>query len=689
MSSTETTQPQSRSAGASRFAKFFGNIKVRSKVLAGFASVLAILIAVSGLGYSNFVFVGEEIDILAEDIENVALITRIEVEFLKLKGHAREFANKGVEADAEKVAEIAVKITPAIEEALARIGAPALNAKIVEIGEEFEIYIKDFEIAKDLKHEFNNLIKEELEPNGEAIIEDLEAVLDEVVAEGNTEAIIYAGVAMEHALLAQLYTNILIGRQDDSFADKVEYEFAEFTAALESLGTVAQTEKERVLLADVQERFLAYETAFEKVREDDLALRELIDGEMKAAAETIARNAEWVEAEISKDEEKVRAEAIATIETAELEMIIAGLVGVVVGITLAWLIGNGIAGPIGKMTVVMGRLADGDTSVEIEGADRSDEIGEMAGAVQVFKDNAIEKDRLEAEQVEEQAKRDERAQTMDRLTKDFDSSVAESLETVTSAAVEMQSTAESLTSSSEETSRQSQAAAAASEQASANVQTVSAAAEEMSSSINEIARQVAQSATMAKTAVEEAQKTNETVQGLAESSQKIGEVVDIISDIASQTNLLALNATIEAARAGDAGKGFAVVASEVKSLATQTAKATDEIASQIAAIQTATDDAVGAIKGIGEKIAEMDEVTTAIASAIEEQGAATGEISSNSQQAAAGTQEVSENIASVSQAAAESGTAAGQVLQTAGELSKQAELLRGEVDKFLAEVRAA
>ena len=268
-------------------------------------------------------------------------------------------------------------------------------------------------------------------------------------------------------------------------------------------------------------------------------------------------------------------------------------------------------------------------------------------------------------------------------------SVSEIVGNVASTATEMQQAAESMASTAEETSRQSQAAAAASEQASANVQTDSAAAEEMSSSINEIARQVAQSATMAKAAVEEAQRTNETVQGLAEGSQKIGEVVEMISDIASQTNLLALNATIEAARAGEAGKGFAVVASEVKSLATQTAKATEQIASQISAIQSATDDAVGAIKGIGEKIAEMDEVTTAIASAIEEQGAATGEISSNSQQAAAGTEEVSSNIAGVNQAATETGTAAGQVLQAAGELSTHGEKLRGEVDKFLQTLNAA
>ena len=261
--------------------------------------------------------------------------------------------------------------------------------------------------------------------------------------------------------------------------------------------------------------------------------------------------------------------------------------------------------------------------------------------------------------------------------------VGEVVEIVSSASAELQSTAESMSATAEETSRQSQAVAAAAEEATTNVQSVAAASEEMAKSIDEIGRQVEQSAAIASRAVQEADSTNVSMESLAEAAQKIGEVVELISDIASQTNLLALNATIEAARAGDAGKGFAVVASEVKSLANQTAKATDDISSQISGMQDATKSTVDAIKGISTTINEISEIASAIAAAVEEQGAATQEISRNVQEAAAGTQDVSGNIGGVNAAAAETGQAAGQVLTSAAELSQQGEILREEISKFL------
>ena len=366
-------------------------------------------------------------------------------------------------------------------------------------------------------------------------------------------------------------------------------------------------------------------------------------------------------------------------------LVLAALLSIFAGL----LIVTTVAKPIVRTTDTMGRLAKHDLTVEIEGADRKDEVGSMARAVQVFKDSMIEGDRLAAEQKAEQVKKEARAKAVEGYIGEFDKSVANVLEMVASASTELQSTAQSMSSTAEETSRQSTAVAAASEQASTNVQTVASAAEELSSSIAEISRQVSESTRIANQATEQANQTNQQIQGLAEAAQRIGDVVKLITDIAGQTNLLALNATIEAARAGDAGKGFAVVASEVKGLANQTAKATEEISAKIAEMQAATSTSVQAVQTIGQTIGRINEIATTIASAVEEQGAATKEIARNVQQASAGTNEVSSNISGVTKAAADTGAAASQVLGASGELSKQSETLRSQVDGFLAKIRAA
>ncbi|MDH3236069.1 MAG: HAMP domain-containing methyl-accepting chemotaxis protein, partial [Alphaproteobacteria bacterium] len=363
--------------------------------------------------------------------------------------------------------------------------------------------------------------------------------------------------------------------------------------------------------------------------------------------------------------------------------------GTMVLFVSAGIVARRVVGPVNGMTRAMASLASGNVDVEIPAARRNDEIGQMARAVHVFRDNAVEKARLEAEQAEAERRRaDERKAAMLEMADRFEESVKSVVDGVSSAATEMQATAQQMSATAEESSRQTANVASASDQASANVQTVAATAEELSVSTSEIGRQVTKSAQIAATAVEETDATNETVRGLADAAVRIGQVVDLINDIASQTNLLALNATIEAARAGEAGKGFAVVASEVKNLANQTAKATEEISQQVASIQDETNGAVGAIEKIRSIIGEVSDIATTIASAVEEQGASTQEIARNVQQAARGTQEVNENIAGVNRAAGETGAAAGQVLNATRELSQQAELMRGEVERFLREVRS-
>jgi methyl-accepting chemotaxis protein len=375
---------------------------------------------------------------------------------------------------------------------------------------------------------------------------------------------------------------------------------------------------------------------------------------------------------------------------ADRMLLIGGLVvAVLLGSGVAYVIGRSVTVPLRRIISVMESLTSGDLTVTVAGAERKDEIGEVSRAVAIFKDGLAETARLRQEQEEAKRRSEaERRESMLSLASRFEQTVGSVVNEVTNSADQLQVTAQSMTATAEETSRQSAAVAAASEQTTQNVQTVASATEELSASISEIGTRVGESSRIVAEAVRQADETNAKVQGLAAAAQKIGDVVRLISDIAGQTNLLALNATIEAARAGEAGKGFAVVASEVKTLATQTAKATEEISGQIHAIQDATGASAEAIAAITETIKRVNEISTAIASAVEEQGAATQEISRNVQQAAQGTTEVSSNISSVTQAAGETGTAAGQVLSAARALSTGGMQLKTQVGEFLRTIRA-
>ncbi|MCH7937673.1 MAG: HAMP domain-containing protein [Proteobacteria bacterium] len=470
---------------------------------------------------------------------------------------------------------------------------------------------------------------------------------------------------------------------------------------------LAQLEKgivEKTGLFVSYQQFLAADRRAESLK-DELAT---VAKNYEAEIATVVEKAQTLSAGAKQSSKDVVAFAVKSIG-----FVVIG--GVALALVLGFLISRGLSKPLGEITVSMRKLADGERMITVEHTERKDEIGELANTLEVFKENAIEADRLRAEaeeatqrqrqreeeeqerqrkdsEAEEARKRqaeEEKRQTMIKMADDFETSVGQVVHSVTSSATEMKASAKAMSSTAEDTDSQSTAVAAAAEQASANVQTVSTAAEELSASINEISRQVAESSKLTSDAVNKAQRTDKQVQGLATAAEKIGEVVGLISDIAEQTNLLALNATIEAARAGDAGKGFAVVASEVKSLASQTAKATDEISAQIGNIQAATNEAVTAIQDIGITIGEVNDIATSIASAIEEQSASTEEIARNVQQAAKGTEEVTANITGVTKAAGETGHAAGEILKASGGLEKQSEKLRHEVEKFLETVRAA
>ncbi|MGE5476082.1 MAG: methyl-accepting chemotaxis protein [Bacteroidales bacterium] len=374
-------------------------------------------------------------------------------------------------------------------------------------------------------------------------------------------------------------------------------------------------------------------------------------------------------------------------------MLVAGLstvaIAALVVIGLGLRIGRDLSRPIRALTAVMSRLAAGDHGVSVPMGGRSDEIGEMARAVEVFKENAIRAEELAAAQESERQTRENHARTIETLTQQFDKAAAGVVDLVNSASADMEATARTLSGTAERTRVQVAEVATANEHASVNVQTAATAAEQLSASIHEIGQQVAHSTRVAQAASDEAERSNATVASLAESSARIGEVVGLIAAIANQTNMLALNATIEAARAGEAGKGFAVVAGEVKNLASQTAQATQEIGAQVGAVQGATAEAVKAIGAIAQRIEDIARIADAIAAAVEEQSAATAEIARSVQLAAEETRQASSSIGNVTLAASETGESAGKVLNSAQVLAQDASRLKGLVLDFLRGVREA
>jgi methyl-accepting chemotaxis protein len=361
--------------------------------------------------------------------------------------------------------------------------------------------------------------------------------------------------------------------------------------------------------------------------------------------------------------------------------------GVVATVALGFVVAPAISRPLRQMTGAMTTLASGDLRVGIPAKDYRNEIGEMAAALQVFKDSLAEAARLREEQDLAQQRQMQRGQRLEEAVKNFDSVIGEVVEAVEAATLRLKGTALSLSSAAEQASKQSGAVTNAAQEMTQNIQTVASAAEELSSSITEIGHQVSESAKIVGNAVLKAEDTNGRVKGLADAAQKIGAVVTLINDIAGQTNLLALNATIEAARAGEAGKGFAVVAGEVKNLATQTARATEEIGEQVQAIQESSGNSAEAIHSITQIIRHANEIATSIASAVEEQGAATQEISRNVQQAATGTASVSANIAGVTQASRQTSVSSAEVLGAVENLSQSGGRLKQEVQAFLDIVR--
>jgi methyl-accepting chemotaxis protein len=672
-------------------SSFFANLLISRKIAAGFVLVLAILVGSSVTAWLAFNSTSGAVAQYTSLTANSGIFRDIDLALAQYRGHVREYTFSRDEAAAAAAANDGEALRKLIAMGVARVSNPERHALMNDLAKQEASYTSSFVRLRALTGEQEKLETEILDVVGRQMTDAFTTIIEGATKADNRDLIPIAIEGRRLSLMVRLDANKRLGRRDQAAAQSAEQALTGLQSVLGRLNAAAMQDADlNTAIHNTAALIDRYRTALLRATSVDAEQVSLVNGVMREAGNAMAADAVKAKDTNLADRNKVERQMLDTTANGSSRVVILGVTGLTVGAVLAWLIGRGISGPVVRMCGSMRELASGNKAVEVPGIGRKDEIGQMADTVQVFRDRMIEAENLREANERQKAEAEAgRKASMLRLADNFETGIKGIVNSVASQSTEMQSAARAMTHTAEEATQQATAVAASVEQASANVQTVASSAEELSASVQEIARQVDQSSKIAGQAVVEADRSNATVEGLNKTAQRIGEVVQLIETIAGQTNLLALNATIEAARAGDAGKGFAVVASEVKSLASQTAKATEEIRAQISEIQGATGQTVEAIRSIGATIRQMSEIATAIASAVEEQGAATREIATNVQQAAQGTGEIATNIEGVSRAAGDTGAAASQVLSSAGELSRQAETLRRDVDGFLATVRAA
>jgi methyl-accepting chemotaxis protein len=657
--------------------------------MVGFVLVLAISAVSMAIAYTRFEHVSAGVKAYRDSVTESGLAQNIDRQLISYRALARYYVVTGKEDDAKAALTAEAGLKDAIDHSMKNTTNPARIEQITRLEREFRAFTKIFADVVKVKRDTELVTQNQLMRSGNMLRYKLDDLPSGVEDDSELATVTLAAkkVAAQFQTATAL-ANTFVVNSDQSVA-------ASATARLKFVETALQAipssdEKVTAAIKEAAALLEAYRQALTKLMDNAKEIEEL-SLEMAESTTAIMKASDAMKADLLSDQQRLDSESSATIGDAERLVVMLALGGFLLGGVLAVLLGKGISRPMITMCKAMRELANGNFDVVLPGLGRKDELGEMASAVEEFKMQAIAKAEREAAAHDAQNKASASARRAEliRFADEFEATVGSIVANVSASAAQLEVAAGTLTRTAESTQSLSSEAAGASEQASSNMQSVASATEELSASVAEIGRQVQESNRIAEAAVHQAEQTDGRIGKLSRAAQEIGDVVKLITAIAEQTNLLALNATIEAARAGEAGRGFAVVASEVKSLASQTAKATDEISTHIAGMQGATQESVAAIKEIGGTIAQISTIASTIASAVEEQGSATQEIARSVQTVAQGTHEAAANITEVNRGAMETGSASENVLDSARTLSSESTRLREELDRFMANIRAA
>jgi methyl-accepting chemotaxis protein len=654
----------------------------------GFAVMLAVSAASMGIAYLGFERVSAGVALYRNSVSEADLARNIDRELISYRALARYYVVTGKDDDAKAALAAETSLKDAIDQSMRGTTNPSGLDHVTRLAREFRTFTKIFADILKVKRDSALVVEKQLTRGGSMLRYKLDDLAGEA-ADAELPAVQLGAKQVQSQFQATtaMADNFVIS-SDPAAATSTLARLKFVENSLHAISATDQKIQETLkeafgLLAD-------YQQAFTKLVNNAKSIDELTT-EMAESADAIMQGSIAMKADLLSDQQRVESESDAIVGETERLIVMLAAGGFLLGGALALLLGKGISRPMTAMCKAMRELASGRFDVVLPGLGRRDELGEMAGAVEEFKLQAIAKAERDAAAQAAQNKAGSAARRAEliRFADDFEAAVGAIVSNVSASAVQLESAAGTLTRTAETTQSLSSHVAGASEEASSNMQSVAAATEELSTSVDEIGRRVRESNRIAEAAVLQAQQTDGRIGKLSRAAQQIGDVVKLITAIAEQTNLLALNATIEAARAGEAGRGFAVVASEVKSLASQTAKATDEISSHISGMQGATQESVAAIKEIGGTIAQISNIASTIASAVEQQSSATQEIARSVQNVAQGTQEVAANIMQVNRGATETGSASEDVLNSARTLSTESTRLREELDRFMANIRAA